>query len=371
MMQIRQFCGARKTLRIFFLSKRSPQQRDLIERPYGRFYNLPKVLAALGHEVHVSLCSHRHAASSNTRRDGVQWLSNDLSTLGTQRLLRTLSDEAQNFRPDWVIGCSDAWYGWLAERLAQRTGARLAIDAYDNYEAYMPWNLPLHWAWRRAVRVADLVTAAGPQLAERLQRHRRGGRRIEILPMAADPDFMAIDRKPCRAILGLPDAAPLIGYSGGWGRKRGTGILLEAFQRVQAFRPDARLVLSGSPPTEVQQAPGVIALGYLDDAQLPTLLNALDVACVITSDTPFGRYSYPAKLCEAMACGVPIVATATEPVRWMLSERLQFLADVGHAEDIASRLLANLDTGRVDYGSLPSWQQAGQLYEELLFAGMN
>ena len=29
----------------------------------------------------------------------------------------------------------------------------------------MRWNLPLHWSWRRAVRVADLVTAAGPQLA--------------------------------------------------------------------------------------------------------------------------------------------------------------------------------------------------------------
>jgi len=301
-----------------------------------------------------------------TERWGVQSSSHDLHTLGARRLFRTISVEAVAFRPDWVIGFSDIWFACLAHRLANRTSARLAVDAYDNYEAYMPWNLPLHWAWRRAVHAADLVTAAGPQLAARLQTHRRGKAAVELLPMAADPGFVPMDRSACRNSLGLPAAAPLIGYSGGWARNRGTHVLLDAFQRVRQVHPDALLVLSGNPPVDVCVSPGVIALGYLDDAQLPTLLNALDVACVITADTSFGRYSYPAKLCEAMACGVPVVATSTDPVRWMLKDDARFLAKVGDANDIASRILGNLGMKRVDYSNLPTWQDSGQHLENLL-----
>jgi len=353
-------------LRVLFLSKRHPQQRDLIERPYGRFFHLPTALAAMGHDVRVLLCSHHRMAAATLERDGVRWSSHDVLALGPRRLMAMLAQEAEIFRPDWTVGCSDAWYGWLAQVLVERAGGRLAIDAYDNYEAYMRWNLPLHWKWRRSVRAADLVTAAGPQLAERLQSHRRGGRAVEILPMAADPGFVPMDRATCRGRLGLPQDAPLIGYSGGWAGNRGTHVLLECFARVRETRPDARLVLSGRPPPEACAAAGVIALGYLDDAQLPVLLNALDVSCTITADTAFGRYSYPAKLCEAMACKIPVVATATGPVRWMLRDDLRFLAAVGSADSIAQRMLARLETGHVDYGSLPSWADVARHLEQLL-----
>jgi glycosyltransferase involved in cell wall biosynthesis len=353
-------------LRLLFLCKRHPQQRDLIERPYGRFHHLPTALAELGHEVTTLLCSHRRMGKQVVVREGVRWSSHDLLDRGPRGLVADLTAEAEEFRPDWVIGCSDAWFGWLAHIVAKRTGARLAVDAYDNYEAYMRWNFPLHWKWRRSVRAADLVTAAGPQLAELLQTHRRGGRKVELLPMAADPGFVPMDRMACRRSLALPQAAPLIGYSGGWAGNRGTHVLLDSFQRVRAAQPDAHLVLSGRPPTDVCAAPGVIALGYLDDAQLPVLLNALDVACVITADTLFGRYSYPAKLCEAMACGVPVVATATGPVRWMLDSDGRCLAAVGNAVDVAAKILSSLDAGRIDYGQLPSWQRNGQYLETLL-----
>jgi len=305
-------------MRILFVSKRHPQQRDLIERPYGRFYHLPVTLAAMGHEVHVQLCSHRSMPALQLTSDNVQWNTYDARTLGIRALLNTLEQEAQQFRPDWIIGVSDAQYGWLARRLAKKCGARFAIDAYDNYEAYMPWNLPLHWLWRRAIGRADLVTSAGPQLAQRLQSHRRNGHPVEVLPMAADPEFRPMDKEICRNSLDLSPQAPLIGYVGSWAKNRGTDMLIDAFRRARAKRPELQLILSGRPPQNVLEEPGVVGTGYIPDAQLPTLINSLDVACIITADTSFGRYSYPAKLCEAMACGVPLVATATEPVRWMV-----------------------------------------------------
>jgi glycosyltransferase involved in cell wall biosynthesis len=358
------------TVKLLFVSKRSPQQRDLIERPYGRFHFLPSLLAAKGHDVRVVVCSHHGLASVARVRGGAQWSSHDMRALGLPRFLATLHREVEVFRPGWIIGCSDAWYGWLARVLSARSGAQLAIDAYDNYEAYMRWNLPLHWQWRRAVRAADVVTAAGPQLADRLDRHRRGGRRrTDIVPMAADPTFVPHDTASSRVELGLPRDMPLIGYFGGWASNRGTDVLLAAFRLVRQRYADARLVLTGKPPAHAIAEPGVHALGYVPDAQLPIALSAVDVACVITADTSFGRYSYPAKLCEAMACHIPVVATATEPVKWMLNNDERYLAQVGDARSIADRLLERLkDGGRSRYPNLPTWDDSARRFEAALLA---
>jgi glycosyltransferase involved in cell wall biosynthesis len=113
--------------------------------------------------------------------------------------------------------------------------------------------------------------------------------------------------------------------------------------------------------------PGVLALGYIDDAQLPIALSALDVACVITADSSFGRYSYPAKLCEAMACQTPVVATSSKPVRWMLNDDERFLTPVGDASELAKRMLARLaGPRRITYPGLPNWHDSARRFEAAL-----
>lgn len=356
-------------MQVLFLAKRHPQQRDLIERPYGRFHFLPTLLAALGHDVRVTLCSHRGLPSIELERDGVHWSSRDIRTLGLPGLLKKLEQEAARFRPDWIVGCSDAWYGWLARHLARRTGSRLLVDAYDNFEAYMPWNLPVHWMWRRAIRKADRVTAAGPQLAQLLQSHRRTGPPVSVLPMAADPEFIPLDKAACRKALNLPLDATFAGYVGSWSASRGSSLLIDGFRIARAARPDLELLLSGRPPSEVLNEPGVTSTGYLPDTQLPLLINALDVACIVTADTSFGRYSYPAKLCEAMACGVPIVATATAAVRWMLGEQSDHLTPLGQPDAFAERMLAQLESRTIRYPRPPSWSEVASELESLLVQG--
>jgi glycosyltransferase involved in cell wall biosynthesis len=87
---------------------------------------------------------------------------------------------------------------------------------------------------------------------------------------------------------------------------------------------------------------------------------------VITSDSAFGRYSYPAKLCEAIACGTPVVATATEPVRWMLGGDTRYLSPIGDARAFARLTLENIGMGRADYGNKLRWPDVAGAFDAML-----
>lgn len=329
-------------MRVLLLSKRRPQGRCLLERPYGRFVHLPIELARIGHEVDVALVGHAGDPPAQVQRDGVRWHAMDLRRQGWFGVKRELVDLAGARRPDWVMGCSDAWVGVMASGVAAAVGTRLALDAYDDFESYMPWNLPLHWAWRRALARAEVVTAAGPQLAALLDRHRPGRQPTAVVPMAADPGFVSMSKRDCRVQLGLPESAPLVTYAGAWGRERGTNALRDAWPLVRQKAPEALLVLSGRPPKSVRSLAGVRTPGYLADELMPVLLNAADVACVITRESRFGLSSYPAKLCEALACGTRVVASATGAVSWMATGTSALLVRPEDPRDLAAGIVAAL-----------------------------
>ncbi len=118
-------------------------------------------------------------------------------------------------------------------------------------------------------------------------------------------------RAAARARLGLPGDAALVGYAGGIHPSRDMHTLFDAMTRLRTQRPDARLVLTGRRVAGVQVPADALWLGYLPDADMPTLYQALDAVAVMNTPGAFGDYSYPIKLYEAMACGRPVAASRT------------------------------------------------------------
>jgi glycosyltransferase involved in cell wall biosynthesis len=353
-------------MKLLFLGKRRPMGRDLIARPYGRFYHLPRLLAEAGHEVHSLLMDYRHGAAVDMHDSGVHWISRSLwpgkgGSFGTQ-LLKLVRD----VRPDWIIGCSDTYFGILAWYYGQKYGVRSCIDAYDNYESYIPWMLPLHAVWRKALQRADLVTAAGPGLL-RLMSVDRGERPGAIVPMAADMEgFEPLDQAACRQRLELPQSGRLIGYCGHIDQSRGLDVLFEAFEMLRKSHPEAELVLSGRLSRNTRIPVHARMLGYVADDKMPLLLNSMDVLVVVNRASRFGNHSHPVKLYEAMRCGIPVIATRTTATEWILANNQECLVNPGDAHDLCRQLAASLDRGAPVYGAITDWQGSAHSLEQAL-----
>jgi glycosyltransferase involved in cell wall biosynthesis len=343
--------------KITFLTKRRPMGRDLFNDPYGRFFYLPSELAKLGYDVTVVAVSYRAGEDDQHEKHGIHWKSvsfipNVLAAYGS------LQEIIDTTPPRWIVGCSDTYFGILAERIARTRGCYSVIDAYDNYCSYIPWAKPLHNVWNRAIARSDLTTVAGPSLAE-LWDPLRGSKGSTVIPMAPDPvGFFLRDRYRSRYDLGLPIDAPLVGYSGSIGSSRGIETLFEACDLARKSRPDLTLVLSGRISNATKLPANTIYLGYLPKELVPSLINAFDVMAVINKDSSFGNYSYPIKLYEAMACQIPIVASRTRSTEYIAREYPEFLVDPSNVSELSIALLDALDRGRVTYQTVPTWSDS-------------
>ncbi len=338
-------------MKLMFLSKRRPQGRDLFTQPYGRFYYLPLELARRGHNVQVHLLSYDRSPSA--QRDV------EMNLRITTHPIFSFSRSVNNYyhalikhchqqRPDWIIGCSDLWFGILAVQLARQVNSRVLIDAYDNFESYYPPIPGVRWLWRRALRHATAITAAGPQLAALLNQS-AGGRPVSVLPMVADPEFYPQDRYRCRQKLGLPLTAPLIGYTGALDARRNVEQLFATYQALLPHYPTLQLVMSGRRARHIQLPANTIHLGYLPAEQVPILLNSLNVVFVINRPTAFGHYAYPVKLCEAMRCHIPVIATAVHGTAWMLRNHPHCLVPPNNLTAWVEAARRALQVGRYDY----------------------
>lgn len=340
--------------------------RDLVDRPYGRFFYLPKYLAERGHEVCLLLLDYANGEPLDMERDGMRWISESLARRTPVAYLRRLEQLCGAFRPDWITGFSDTYYGILAVRYARKFAARSCIDAYDNYESYIPAMKPLHWLWRRALSRADLVTAAGPALLEYMSRGRKG-RAACVIPMSADPvGFKPMDRRFCREQLRLPVDRRFVGYCGSAHRNRGVDVLFEACDLLQKRYPDVRLLISGRSWKDVVIPESAYRLGYVTDEQMPAVLNSMDVLTVINRDSSFGNFSYPVKLYEAMSCRIPVVATETPATRWILQDARDCLVPPSDAPALCARLEQSLEPGCRDYGRQGDWRAGAGLLEQAL-----
>ena len=217
---------------------------------------------------------------------------------------------------------------------------------------------PFSWFERYALSRAAAIVAFGHTGRDLIERRGFQDRPVRVIPPGVDVAAFRPDeglRAETRAALGWRDETPVVGFLGRFVPEKGLAVLMSALDRVTApWR--ALLVGSGPLDREVRRWAGRhgdrvrVAAGVLHD-QVPAYLNAMDVLCAPSQTTAAWREQFGRMLIEAFACGVPVVASDSGEIPYVVDEAGEIVAerDVdGWARAIAG-LIAD-DARRRDLG---------------------
>ena len=346
-------------MKIVFLCKRAPQNRDLYKRPYGRFFHMPRFLARAGFQVTLILVDYSGNERLSTTLDELKLHIVPLNKFNPFSTLEKIEQIVTAIAPDWISGLSDTWYGVIAHRIGQKHGYKVFIDAYDNYESYIPWLLPLHWLWRNACRNANLLSAAGPQLLALMNLSRDTKKASCVIPMAADSGFYPLDKDNCRKKLNLPNTF-LVGYLGSLHPNRDPKQFFSIVSFTAQIDPTIKFIISGKKhssiiiPKEIK--PHIVELGYIADEDMPTACNAMDILLAIGQPSKFGDYAYPVKIYEGLVCGKIVMATRTQSTEWILKDTPENLITWRDEKNTAEKIVSNKLTHRKQEPINKSWE---------------
>jgi glycosyltransferase involved in cell wall biosynthesis len=315
---------------------------------------LCRELQRRGHEVVVLLYYAGAPMDADLRRLGVRII--DLRKGGRWRNLRfllRLRGALQAERPDVLYAYLPAsnLLALLVRLLQRRCAVACGVRGSGASPADTRVTRAIALLERRVLLHADLVITNSQAAARQLA---RADRRANVVVIDNGIDmqeflFDADARRRTRQDWQATDATPVIGCVARLDPLKDHRTLLQAFAQVCRARPEARLVCVGT-ITEpyaaqlrelaehLQIAP---AVRWIDRAaNLTDLYAGLDALCLSSVSEGF-----PNVIAEAMACGVPCVATDVGEVRRILSAS-DFLVPPRDPDALARALLQALAQGR-------------------------
>jgi glycosyltransferase involved in cell wall biosynthesis len=356
-------------MRIAFLCKRRYMGKDVVLDRYARLYEMPRQLARRGHDV-LGLClAYRDDADGQWEHEAApgrfRWHSRRLGRTRLAGLMtypRQCLKQLLAFDPELIIAASDIPHVLLGNWLARRLKVPFVADLYDNFESFGLARIPgAVSAYRRAVRDAALVSCTSAALAEHVRGAYAARGRVIALASTVDREcFRPRDPLECRASLGLPTTAKLVGTAGGLLADRGIGTLYEAFALLARERDDVHLVLAGPADPAFPPPPGarVHYLGLLSHQRTAQLFAALDVGVIYLRDTPFGRFCFPQKAYEMAACGLATVAADVGAMHELLMDTPDCLYRPDDAASLCEALQHQLEAPKPPFPVPGDWADA-------------
>lgn len=241
--------------------------------------------------------------------------------------------------------------GIAASLLARIVGVPFTITLRGNetmHAAALLRGILMRWAIRNADRVITVSSA----LADFALTAGAPPERVRVIPNGVDGDvFHPRDRAACRAKHGLEPDARIILSAGALIERKGHHRVVQALAALAGERAPCRLIIAGGAGREGQCAAaldraiddaGVRSLvrleGHVPPSHMAELMCAADVLALAST-----REGWPNVVHEAMACGLPVVATGVGAVPQMIpSEAYGLVVPAGNQQLLERALRAAL-----------------------------
>jgi len=334
--------------------------------PFSQFHRI-RALTTLGHTVDLvtypfgrdvsleGLRIFRCARPPFVRRVGIgpSWakVPLDLALTWTtlRRAWRTRYDAVHSHEEGGVIGALVARWLGVPHLYDMHSSLPQQVTNF-NYSRGGWLARLLAWGERLMIRRSTVVIVICPDLeltVREIDRHVPVVL-IENAPGSGHPPEAGSGAR-VRQSLGLGAAAPVVVYTGTFEHYQGLDLLFDAFGLVAASRPDARLVVVGGEPKQVEAARRGIAARRLEASvtftgQQPAddVPAYLDAATVLASPRSIGTNT-PLKIYQYLRSGRPIVATRLPTHTQVLSDEVAFLAEANPKAfaDAIRRALSN------------------------------
>jgi glycosyltransferase involved in cell wall biosynthesis len=341
--------------------------KDLLDDRFGRFREIPLALGQKGHKVQGICLSYAKRNEGYIKDGPVMWKSINATSMKIPGLLRFIH-EAQRFakQSDAIWACSDSIYGIIGYMLSSRYRIPLVFDLYDNFEYFLMARMPIiKQLYRWVIRKSAAITCVSRPLARLVRSYRKNGR-VYVIENAVRKDlFKPMIKKTCRDVLKLPQNALLVGTAGALDRNRGIQFLFEAFDMLKTKHLDLHLVLAGPRNIQIPFDNRAHDLGILPQEKVPILLNALDVAIICNRENEFGRYCFPQKAKEIMACDIPLIAARVGSMAELLKDHSEWLFNPDDASNMARVLENRLGDRRTGYKKVLSWSDVAAELEKI------
>lgn len=177
------------------------------------------------------------------------------------------------------------------------------------------------------------------------------GGRVQVLPNAIDlAAVQSAPRRDWRRELGLPATARLVGFAGRLVQVKGVDVLLRAAARLTAELPDVQWLVVGDGSERVALesltdslglSAAVHFVGAVAREDIYSAIKGFDIAVMPSQP---GLEGFGLSALEAMACGVPLVASAVDALpEVVLDGETGILAPPGQPEALAIALRKLLD----------------------------
>ncbi len=343
--------------------------KDLIDDRFGRFREIPLALAQKGHKVQ-GLCLSYSDKKEGLFHDGpVTWRSINATPLLFPGLLRfILEARTLSKKADVIWACSDSIYGIIGHMLSTKFGIPLIFDLYDNFEYFLMARLPgIKQFYRYVVKNCDALTCVSRPLAGLVASYGRD-KLIFVLENAVRKDlFLPMNKKECRKALNLPQNVQVIGTAGALTHNRGIETLFEAFDILRKKNENIHLAVAGPRNIKIPRDAKIHDLGILPMEKVPLLLNSLDAGVICNQKNEFGKYCFPQKTREMMACNIPIVAAKIGSMEELFADRPEWLYEPGDSKSLAKALEFRLLNPQAEYEIPPDWTDLAVILEEIMF----